>query len=83
MDLIERLRQHALSSQEDLKELLSAAADEVAKLTADFESYEEAVSEAVKDAIRKERAACAVLAEKTGNPTGLEIAAAIRKRPMP
>ncbi|MEO8422264.1 MAG: hypothetical protein ABI457_13830, partial [Hyphomicrobium sp.] len=80
---IERLRQHALSSQEDLKELLSAAADEMARLTADFESYEEAVSEAVKDAVKKERAACAVLAEKTGDPTGMAIAAEIRNRPMP
>lgn len=77
MELAKQLREAASHAPADLKELLHQAAEEFEILHAAVEDCEAVMTQAVREAIRNERAACATVAEQAGCP---EVAVAIRDR---
>jgi hypothetical protein len=78
MELAKQLRDAASHAPTGLMELLHQAAEEFDMLHAAVEDCEKVMLEAVKEAIRNERSACATLADEVGSA---EAGKAIRNRP--
>jgi hypothetical protein len=80
MQLANQLREAASRAPADLQELLHHAAAELEMLRATFNDEDAVMMQALKEAVRNERAACAIIADQAGSPA---IAEAIRSRPSP
>lgn len=83
MELIAQLREAAPKAPPELQDILSKAAEELDMLEAAFHDGDVVTTQALKEAIRNERAACALIADAVRNPTGDAIASEIRSRPTP
>lgn len=80
MEFVRELRQAAQNAPADLQRLLNKAAEELEMLRATFDDEDAVMLQAIKEAVRNERAACATVADQAGSPA---IAEAIRSRPSP
>ena len=80
MEFVRELREAAHNAPADLQRLLNRAAEEIEMLHATSDDEYAVTSQAIKEAIRNERAACADVADQDGSPA---IARAIRSRPSP
>jgi hypothetical protein len=80
MEFVRELREAAHNAPADLQRLLNRAAEELEMLRATSDDEYAVTSQAIKEAIRNERGACATVADQAGSPS---IARAIRSRPSP